>query len=264
MRLRQVVWVRLERGVRRLDQNKAGDMGDDEAKMRQAPRAVEPLREHLGNRLAGYTAVASAAGLGLLVAAVPAKADIIYTSADNTFKTGSSLYLDLNHDGTHDFLFVNEADLGLGSTTFLVARGLHAGNNVLESGRYKSALALPFGAKIGPSGGFGRSGTMADAYHASIGGPWGDAQNRYLGMEFLLSGQEHFGWAEFTVTQEHVGRILFGIQATLEGYAYDTVPNQAIIAGETSSTSEPGTLGLLALGSLGLGLWRRKKQETHV
>jgi PEP-CTERM motif len=243
---------------------KAGVMGDKEPEGRRRSRAAEPLREHLSKRLAEYAVVTGAAAAGLLVAAAPAKADVIYTPADITFKTGSSLYLDLNHDGTNDFLFVNQADLGLGSTTFLIPQGLRAGNAILEGGPFKSALALPFGAEIGPSARFSGSGTMAFAYHASLGGAWGHAENRYLGLEFLLNSQEHFGWAELTVDQEHHGRTTFGIQATLEGYAYDTVPNQAIVAGETSSTPEPGTLGLLALGSLGLGLWRRKKQESEV
>jgi hypothetical protein len=36
----------------------------------------------------------------------------------------------------------------------------------------------------------------------------------------------------------------------LTGYAYETVAKQAITAGQ-GTTPEPGTLGLLALGSLG-------------
>jgi hypothetical protein len=50
--------------------------------------------------------------------------------------------------------------------------------------------------------------------------------------------------------------------ATLVNYAYNTVPDQPILFGQTSSPApEPGTLGLLALGSLGLGFWRRRKAD---
>jgi len=222
-------------------------MGDKEPERRQS-RAAEPLRERRSKRVAGYAAVAGAVSVGLAVAAAPAKADITYTPSDITFKTGSSLDLDPNRDGTHDFLFVNQAGLGPGSTTFLIPKGLRARNEILEGGKFQSALAQPFGAEIGPSGKFSRSGNMAFAYLASIAGAWGHADKRYLGFEFLLDGLEHFGWAEFN--QEHHGRTVFGIQATLEGCAYNAVPNQAIVAGEISSAREPGILRLLAMGCL--------------
>jgi hypothetical protein len=53
------------------------------------------------------------------------------------------------------------------------------------------------------------------------------------------------------------------ITANINEYAYDTVANQSIFAGQTTaSTPEPGTLGLLALGSLGFGFWRKRKTGT--
>jgi len=64
-------------------------------------------------------------------------------------------------------------------------------------------------------------------------------------------------------------------KAELTGYAYETIPNKAIIAGKTNgpddiSIEEPGaaltaptpgpaTLGALALGARGLSIWRREE-----
>jgi len=48
------------------------------------------------------------------------------------------------------------------------------------------------------------------------------------------------------------------VTAVLTGYAYDTVAGQSLTAGQ-GQAPEPGTVGLLALGSLGLGFWRRRK-----
>jgi hypothetical protein len=96
-------------------------------------------------------------------------------------------------------------------------------------------------------------------------GYWGNAQGRFLGFEFTVQGQKHFGWARLNFAR-----------TTLMGYAYETEPNKAIRAGDTGpvadarvpemhsappavATLRPATLGLLALGSAGLDI-RRKEQ----
>jgi hypothetical protein len=54
-----------------------------------------------------------------------------------------------------------------------------------------------------------------------------------------------------------------GIQATLTGYAYETIPNKPIITGKIKGpdviTLEPATLGRLAQGASGISTWREKK-----
>jgi len=112
------------------------------------------------------------------------------------------------------------------------------------------------------------------AFNGSGGcyGPWGKAQNqnRYLGLELLIKGKVHFGWARLSVSCQ--GSVVF---ATLTGYAYETIPGKSIIAGATkgpddaeptaalsSHTPEPVTLGALALGAPGLSIWRRKESAA--
>jgi hypothetical protein len=72
--------------------------------------------------------------------------------------------------------------------------------------------------------------------------------------------------------QPHGGRSGMG---TLTGYAYETEPNKPIRAGDTGPVADarvpemhsaplavaalrPATLGLLALGSAGLDVWRKQ------
>jgi hypothetical protein len=93
--------------------------------------------------------------------------------------------------------------------------------------------------------------------------------NGYLGLKFTVKGKIHYGWARLTV--QVLGRAF--IKATLTGYAYETIPNKAIIAGRTNGsndnsvdpvvlaapTPQPASLGMLALGAHGVPLWRRKE-----
>jgi hypothetical protein len=104
------------------------------------------------------------------------------------------------------------------------------------------------------------------------GGNWIDVKNRYLGLKFYIHGKIHYGWARLSVsfTEFHQGRI----KAILTGYAYETIPDKAIVAGQTKGpediverpdaaltapTREPATLGMLALGERGLSIWRREE-----
>ncbi|MGD0987816.1 MAG: hypothetical protein ABR874_08400 [Candidatus Sulfotelmatobacter sp.] len=82
-------------------------------------------------------------------------------------------------------------------------------------------------------------------------GPWFLKQDHYLGFAFNIDGKEHFGWARLSL-----GRFVFDHTATITGYAYETVPGKAIIAGDEGNSGEvstaSATLGALALGAPGL------------
>jgi hypothetical protein len=92
------------------------------------------------------------------------------------------------------------------------------------------------------------------------------SRGAYLGLKFVINGVTHYGWA-------HVSKVDHN-QATLTGYAYETVPNTALATGKTSgpvvanagmeplSSGHPATLGSLAQGSRGLAVWRRPEEEV--
>lgn len=58
--------------------------------------------------------------------------------------------------------------------------------------------------------------------------------------------QRHFGWARLTVNCSG----FVNVDATITGYAYETLPNKAIIAGKTHG-KQNATPGRLAQGALG-------------
>lgn len=117
-------------------------------------------------------------------------------------------------------------------------------------------------------------------------GPWVNGgkgvKNRYLGLRFKIKNRFHFGWARLTVTTSKKS-----FTTTLTGYAYETIAGKSIKAGQTHGpatddltsdpdftnpddpgpgaslttpdTPQPASLGMLALGSQGVPLWRRKE-----
>ncbi len=146
--------------------------------------------------------------------------------------------------------------------------------NQVIFGSYKSfrnfGAPLASGVKVGSSGQF-VSGNLSMAYCFGSGGavegesgPWFGKKDRFLGLEFTVNGQTHFGWVRLSVKIQ--GKDL-GCQfkTYVTGYAYETLPNTAIVTGklhDAKSESLPGpALGELALGSAGLVAWRKEKED---
>jgi len=240
-----------------------------------------------------YALAASAAGVSLLALVQPSEAKVVYTKAHQVIGQEGIYNLDLNHDGTVDFLVQQWG--GEGSTSYR-SNGLLAkealGNAVQGSARQnrKFAAALKAGAQIGPkqrfvSGGYNGEVLASVTHCCTTGsdhyiGRWVNVKNRYLGLRFKIDGKVHYGWARVSVQLQQLH-----ITGTLTGYAYETIPNKGIIAGQTrdngdaagvssrardSNTSASGasvanpsdsrqstSLGTLALGAQGVPVRRR-------
>ena len=245
------------------------------------------------------TRAASAAGVGLLLSASPASARIVYTPAYTALPFNvptSGFPLDLNHDGITDFKFFAKTGTTSGAYARLAVSSAQAGNAILGNiqGVLSNGYGAPFtcrvasaltpGHRIGPGSRFGAYQRMFfSRFLAVASGPgdgiacghWGKTQDRFLGFEFTVQGQKHFGWARLNTLFSLVGGLPKGV-ATLTGYAYETEPNKPIRAGDTGpvaatrvpemysapaavATLRPATLGLLALGSAGLDIWRKEQ-----
>jgi hypothetical protein len=241
----------------------------DEAENRGAAR----LNLTLEQNLLAYAAAAGAAGVSLLALAKPAEAKVIYTKTHQVISPNTSFHLDLNHDGTTDFVIANKSATTNYGSYDAVYLNPPVGNSFVGNS-YSAASALPSGSRVGSGAPFysghrssGRFwGTMVGAGYrvengSGHGGAWFKARNRYLGLRFTIKDQAHYGWARLSVSSKH-GKQHFIFTALLTGYAYETVPNKAIITGKTSGpdviTKEPASLGHLAKGASGLGAWRRK------
>jgi len=212
-------------------------------------------------QLNAYALAAAAAGVGVLALAPNSEAKIIYTPTHRVIADGNSYKLDFTGSGTTDLIIQNEYNYwGLRSQE-LTAR--QAGSNQVAH-NYFGAVAMSRGQQIGPkcafSGGLEEmAGLSALGNSSGVFGSWINVNNRYLGVRFYIKGEVHYGWARLNVQVQ----LPLTISATLTGYAYETVPNKAIIAGKTKGpdvvTVRPASLGRLAQGSAGLAPGRRNE-----
>jgi hypothetical protein len=251
----------------------------------QTPKTTN-LSDSVRRRLNMYALAASAAGVGTLALAQPAEAKIVYTPTHTKITPDHTIPLDLANNGTTDFSLrdvrLTSSPYGFDKTGVLsvipASKANKAEGYVRFNRSYASALAA--GVTIGPDANFASGPRVMATVFSDTGlrhrgtafqcdGPWGKAVNSYLGLEFIIEGQVHFGWARLTVICRDTD-----VDAALTGYAYETVPGRAIIAGATQGPTdgeaadarthapEPATLGALALGAPGLGIWRREESAA--
>ena len=256
-----------------------------------APRKSADLSKSLHQQLNMYALAASAAGVGVLALVQPAQAKIIYTPTHMKLQSEYT-EIDLNHDGITDFALWIYGGHSTNVATSFLAVYPNAGNGAVGTakGWFKNAVALWQGAPIGPhrlfNGGSKASyagqmvnritklGTHTSSFWAGQFANGGKGvKKRYLGFQFLIKGKIHYGWARIRVDISNKTFV-----ASLDGYAYETIPGKVIFAGESKEpdemdniveqpnsaalsvpSPEPITLGALAMGAPGLSIWRRKE-----
>ena len=250
--------------------------------MRRRVQRTEGVRDLPGSyqrQLTSYALAAAAAGVSVLALTASSEGEIVYKQVHRVIGDGASFNLDLTGDKTVDLTIVNKHHLHCttdgfcSSTQFLNVK--MAGANQVVYNVY-GAVAMKSGIQIGPKnvwrGGIQNMAVMLGGFGTSgVGGSWINVKNRYLGVKFDVKGETHFGWARLSVQIQ----LPQTITATLTGYAYETIPNKALNAGQTKGpydatieepnaslttpSPRPATLGTLALGASGLPIWRREQ-----
>jgi hypothetical protein len=178
---------------------------------------------------------------------------------DGGVETSTHYLIDLNSDGANDFDIVTT---GFGMNIVAIstneiacgfifgfpevggfAQTIHAGAII---GAYQDGYNYDwtpgFGAMVGING---------ITNPPLIYGYWGSNRD-YLGLRFKINGQTHYGWIQMHLpATEGAGFV--------EGFAYETEPNTAIIAG----IPEPSISLLAVMGSTSLLLHRRRKRPEN-
>ncbi|HWY59780.1 MAG TPA: hypothetical protein VNZ03_35280 [Terriglobales bacterium] len=254
-------------------------------KRSSGPRKAADLSKSIHQQLNAYAIAAGAAGVSVLALAQPADAKIVYTPANIRITQNGSVQLDLNHDGIADF---SVGSVYQHLTTFYTVAILgvtdKSQNNEVWGTGAGFAAALRKNVRIGATGGFNTSSDYMATVLRRRGqiygqGPWTGDKQAYLGLKFNIHGKTHYGWARLRVIAQVDPALMYPlITATLTGYAYETIPGKAIVAGQTKGpdgsdveqpdatltlrTHEPATLGMLAVGEPGLSIWRREESAV--
>lgn len=198
--------------------------------LKTASQLSHSVRQHL-NR---YALAKVLIGVGLIVSAWPAEAKVVYTPVNVTISGNGSIKLDLNHDGITDFVLRSVSQVtvcgnrgGLIGSTKITPT---IGNGVVVSHLNFAAL-LGSGIPIDASATFYDARTVVTQFLICSSGSQHVAG--YLGLEFQINGQTHYGWAQVDVYASYNfrGHVM---RTTLVAFAYETITGQAIKTGQTS------------------------------
>jgi hypothetical protein len=195
----------------------------------------------------------------LAVIATQAQAQIIYTDVDpdSTYSgANDTCSLDLDNDGNIDFLIVqrtsyepcpSNCDPSSTRPRSWVKIDPAGTNGVAITSSYASQI--PQGVAIDPALTwtstiralttqdppicYSFDGQPLQCSSGMANGNWlfGDSEDlpKFLGLRFESAGSAHYGWARLSIP-------VFGTSCTLKDYAYNSVPGEAIVAGDDGTT----------------------------
>lgn len=186
---------------------------------------------------------AAATGAGESEAAISYSGPVNYPIAQFT-----STLFDLDNDTFNDILLSNYV---FGGGNYQGASVQYAPGQIVVSNAsfpfYVSALNA--GDYIGPSA-LGVTFSGALAYASNANSEFDNASDKFIGLSFPSGGNTLFAWIRVDIDNA-AGTFV------VKDYAYDTT-GSPITAG---AIPEPGTLGLLAAGAVGLGAMRRRRNK---
>lgn len=208
-----------------------------------------------------WTAYATAGAATAVAGINSAEADIHYSGPQNVSfnaSAGASVTQKFHFDfATMTFVHQRNAQdagfagfyiFGLNSAQF---RGQAFGNS-----RYPSNLGAGVNVSAGPfvANVAGSFATLA-AQNGHIHSQWLNQGTGFIGFKFNSGSGVEYGWARVTMDEGAPGNSF-----TLVDYAWAD-SGTTIFTGQTA-VPEPGTLGLLAVGAVGLLLWRRQRANA--
>ncbi len=180
--------------------------------------------------------------IGMMFSA-SANAQIVYTDIvpDSIFTITSlatqTYNLDINGDGTTDFLIkaARYSILGvLGSNVGITPQG----SNACITTTFNQVKKLVIGDTISSSQAWqDTTGQVLKSYSQygfdppTVRGEWNTVVDGYVGLQLINAGQTYYGWVRVDVSVSDSSASM-----TIKDYAYNTIPDQPILAGQTTVT----------------------------
>ncbi|QDU89415.1 PEP-CTERM motif protein [Pirellulimonas nuda] len=205
------------------------------------------------SRRVAYTLAAGAAAGGL---AADSDGAVVYSGPqDLPVAQFGALDLNLDGDAYTDVLLKNYV-LGAGNYQGATVNG-YPGKLVGFNNGLAYVSALSAGSLIdGSTLGTGFFGSLAYGA-ANPNAEFNSVSGAYIGLSFPIGGNApqfaHYGWVRVSIDNA-AGTFV------INDWAYDDVPGQGILAGQVP---EPGSLGLLAAGALGVAALKRRRSAAQ-
>lgn len=207
-----------------------------------------------GSSLKRRAAYSLAAGAAACTASAAADAAVIWSGPQNiAINLGNSQTINLDGDAFNDIVLKNYVFSGgnYQGATVSFAPGKLVG---FQPGlAYVSALAA--GAPI-------NAGTVGPTFFGSMAygaanpnAQFNNVTDAFIGLSFPAGGNSYYGWLRVDVNNA-AGTFV------VKDWAYESNADGGIAAGD-GIVPEPGSLGLLAAGGLGLAALRRRQRPAH-
>lgn len=176
----------------------------------------------------------------MMISGTDANAQIVYfdvnpdliAACNGNQHCSRSYSLDLNNDGLGDFIIL----LGHGCINNCVRSVGIAPDSSVNAFAISTNGAKKFfiNDTIGPAQTWQNSSSAVLRRWGSgsvYAGEWIYETDKYLGLSINVSGLTYYGWVRLDVTVDSVTGF-----RTIKDYAYNTIPNQPILAGQTMTT----------------------------